>query len=198
MDTISTYDRAAGTWDKSVQRLGYHHAYQRFLRPHVTGIGPVLDVGTGTGLFAQEWMSAGGSCDLTLMDPSTVMLNAARARFDAMNIAVNTLNVGLEDYRASNCFQTILAAHAIEHCADPAAALRELASQLLPGGRIILVISKPHWCNWLIWLRFRHRWFAPHVVRDWADAAGLTTIETHRFAAGPPARTSLGYVFCQK
>ena len=87
----------------------------------------------------------------------------------------------------------ILAAHVIEHLADPAAGLARLAGWLAPGGSLLLVASRPHWCQWPIWLRWRHRWFAPDAVAAMADAAGLRLAALHRFPAGPASRTSLGY-----
>lgn len=195
MNIISKYDQAAVGWDKKVLRMGYSSAYQGFLQGHIEALKPVLDVGTGTGLFAQAWIAAGGSRDLTLVDPSKAMLRVAKRRFAAASIPVKGVATTLEDYQPASSFHTILAAHAIEHCDDPAEAIQKMAQCLSLNGKLILVVSKPHWCNWLIWMRFRHRWYAPETLCQLARAAGLDHITTHSFTSGPPSRTSLGYVF---
>jgi ubiquinone/menaquinone biosynthesis C-methylase UbiE len=88
----------------------------------------------------------------------------------------------------------LLAAHLIEHFADPAAALAEMATLLRPGGRLWLVVSKPHWCNAIIWLQWRHRTYGPERVAALLDGAGFVVVEEYAFPSGPPSRTSRGYV----
>lgn len=176
-------------------RMGYSRAYQGFLEDHIDASRPVLDIGTGTGLFAEAWLAAGGSRDLTLIEPSVPMLGVALDRFAAASLPVEGIATTLEGYQPTRSFQTILAAHVIEHCDDPMNALEKMSQCLRVGGMVILVVSKPHWCNWFIWLRYRHRWFAPEMLRHWADAAGLDHVTTHAFSSGPPSRTSFGYVF---
>lgn len=195
MDIVSKYDHAAERWDRKLLHLGYSGAYQRFLQDHIEPTLPVLDIGTGTGLFADAWLASGGSRDLTLMDPSDAMLRVAEARFAAASVPVDSITTRLEDYQPTRQFHSILAAHSLEHCDDPAEAIAKLAVCLSTNGKLILVVSKPHWCNWLIWLRYRHRWYAPDTLRQWAHAAGLDHVTTHPFKSGPPSRTSFGYVF---
>ncbi|MEP2784057.1 MAG: class I SAM-dependent methyltransferase [Pseudoruegeria sp.] len=195
MDIVSKYNHTAAGWDKKVLQMGYASAYQNFLGGYAEPSRSVLDVGTGTGLFADAWLAVGGSPDLTLMEPSSVMLNIAQARFTAASVPVHSIKSKLEDYSPIQQFHTILAAHAIEHCNDPSDAFAKLADCLCPNGKLILVVSKPHWCNWLIWLRYRHKWYAPTSLRQWANSVGLDHITTHSFTSGPPSRTSFGYVF---
>jgi demethylmenaquinone methyltransferase/2-methoxy-6-polyprenyl-1,4-benzoquinol methylase len=123
------------------------------------------------------------------------MLRVARARFAAAMIPVASIATTLEGYQPTRSFQTVLAAHVIEHCDDPAMAMEKLSQCLCANGKLVLVVSKPHWCNWFIWLRYRHRWYAPEALLQWAQAAGLDHVTTHPFTSGPPSRTSFGYVF---
>ncbi|MEP4194814.1 MAG: class I SAM-dependent methyltransferase [Aliishimia sp.] len=153
MDIVWKYDHAAMRWDRKMRRLGYSKACQQFLPPPIEPMQPVLDVGTGTGLFADAWLVTGGSRDLTLVDPSQAMLDVARIRFSAASVAVNSFTSKLEDYQPKRRFHTVLAAHVVEHFEDPVAAMAKIADCLVPNGRLILVVSKPHWCNWLICLR---------------------------------------------
>lgn len=88
----------------------------------------------------------------------------------------------------------LLAAHLIEHFADPAAALAEMATLLRPGGRLWLVVSKPHWCNAIIWLQWRHRTYGPEEIARLVRLAGFAVERTYAFPSGPPSRTSQGLV----
>ncbi|MCP4383404.1 MAG: class I SAM-dependent methyltransferase [Hyphomicrobiales bacterium] len=74
---------------------------------------------------------------------------------------------------------------------DPAAALRHLATLVKPGGRLLVIVSRPHWCQWLIWLRWRHKWFSPRHVTNMAVQAGFDRLEVFSFRHGPASRTSL-------
>ncbi len=197
MTAIETYENAAPGWSRKAQKLGYVEAYAEFLQGAVRAEGPVLDVGTGPGVFALSWLEAGGSADLTLLDPSAAMLRQARAQFARRGLRPDLLNMGFEDVPRQLRFDAVLASHVLEHFDDAPWAMQRFADHLAPGGRLYLTVSKPHWCNWMIWLRFRHRWFRPETVCEMADDAGLTLVEVHRFLTGPPSRTSLGYIFAK-
>jgi ubiquinone/menaquinone biosynthesis C-methylase UbiE len=195
MNPLTIYDTAALTWSKKVLRLGYTKAYSHFLAKAALASGSVLDVGTGTGTFALSWIEAGGSTDLTLLDSSTAMLAQASSQFAKSGLNPTVVNCGFEDFPNNANFDAILAAHVLEHFSNPSDALRRFAQKLSPGGRLYLIVSKPHWCNWMIWMRFRHRWFRPEKICEMAQNAGLTELRIHSFPTGPPSRTSLGYIF---
>lgn len=195
MNTIARYNRAAPNWEQRLSRNGYLAAYEEFLKGNVNASGPVLDIGTGTGTFARVWVEAGGSRDLTLLDPSVEMLATAQSNLTGLHVAPQIEQAYVETFDPPAAYSTILAAHVIEHCTLPDMAMHRLATWLKPGGKLLLVVSKPHWCNWLIWLRFRHRWFSATSVLRMADDAGLTALKIHTFQSGPPSRTSLGYFF---
>jgi 2-polyprenyl-3-methyl-5-hydroxy-6-metoxy-1,4-benzoquinol methylase len=195
MNTSIRYENAAPTWSKKASRLGYVGAYADFFENRVVPSGRVLDVGTGTGAFAISWIEAGGSDTLTLLDPSEAMLERARAQFIQRGLGPEIINRTFEDFQSDAKFDAILASHVLEHFEHPRRAMQRFAQQLSSGGRLYLSVSKPHWCNWVIWLRFRHRWFSPEAVCKMANDAGLTEVRIHKFRTGPPSRTSLGYIF---
>ncbi len=195
MEHTATYDSAAPKWDRKTGRLGYFTAYSSLLEGRVLASGPVLDVGTGTAAFARTWLAHGGSRNLSILDPSSQMLARARDTLETMGVRAVSHHTSIEDFDPPHQYRAILAAHVIEHCISPAGAFERFADWLEPGGRVYLVVSKPHWCNWLIWLRFRHKWFSEGTLREMAYAAGLRHDLSHDFDTGPPARTSRAYVF---
>lgn len=195
MDMIAKYDTAAPEWEQNIRRLGYWQAYSEFLNGRTINSGSILDAGTGTGALAQAWIVENGSTDLTLMDPSTVMLATAQANLASLVATPKIINAQLEEYNPKSPYSVVLAAHVIELCECPQAALLKFTDWLEPGGQLFLIVSKPHWCNWLIWLRYRHRWFRESQIRQMALAAGLNHALTYKFQAGPPSFTSLAYIF---
>lgn len=137
----------------------------------------ICDVGCGSGSFAiaVAQVYGGTIACLTLIDPSPRMLTAA----------TNALGPQCGDLMWQKT--------------DLAGAARQLdmvlAALVQPRGHLLLIASQPHWCQWLIWPLWRHRWFTPDQVIGAATRAGLTHHLTHHFAKGPPSRTSLGHLF---
>jgi ubiquinone/menaquinone biosynthesis C-methylase UbiE len=187
------YDAAADRWSGMLRRLGYDLAYRRFLRRVLdTRHGRVCDMGSGAGDLALAYVAEmGWPDDLVLVDPAPRMLAVAARRL----AEARTVQARLDRFTDADGFDLVMAAHLIEHCPDPGLALCQLARLARPGGKVLLVISKPHWCQWLIWLHWRHRWFAPDAVLALARTAGLVPLATVPFDHGPPQRTSLGYLF---
>ncbi|WP_172300428.1 bifunctional 2-polyprenyl-6-hydroxyphenol methylase/3-demethylubiquinol 3-O-methyltransferase UbiG [Pseudoruegeria sp. HB172150] len=188
------YDAAAPWWQGRIHALGYPAAYRRFFAAHpAPDPGHVADIGCGCGDMAAAFLAAGHvPRSLTIADPSHEMLDRAALRFPG---PTESIAQPLEHLNPAHPFDTLLAGHLIEHCADPAQAFRQLAAHLLPGGRLYLVASRPHWCQWLIRLRWNHRWYASGRITAWAASAGLILQTLYRFPAGPPSRTSLGFIF---
>ena len=205
-DLTSQYDAAAPGWSARLERFGYLSAYcdliERAVPPGRTA-DRVCDIGTGSGAFAQAYMrSRGAPGSLTLLDSSPQMLKTAAtllARHGA-DLARHGADLtchctSLETFEPQQPYQLVLGADVLEHCHDPGQSLRTLWRLVAPGGQLLLVISRPHWCQWLIWLRWRHRWFSQVALGGIAAEAGLPPPDICPFAAGPPRRTSLGYVF---
>jgi demethylmenaquinone methyltransferase/2-methoxy-6-polyprenyl-1,4-benzoquinol methylase len=196
-ETLSNrYDNAAPKWTDKMRALGYYDGYLGFLSE--PGADPVqnavvVDVGAGTGAFAEAWVAVNGPPSrLTLLDPSRAMLSRAAQALARRGVEART-HVGLlGDFEAQA--DEVLAAHVIEHCPDPRLALRQLRALLRPGGRLRLVVSKPHWCNAIIWVQWRHRTFGGAEMRDLLSEAGFSVENEYRFPSGPPSRTSRGFV----
>jgi ubiquinone/menaquinone biosynthesis C-methylase UbiE len=191
------YDRAASIWQTKMAALGYAAAYREalavLLPSHLPSL-RVLDAGCGAGDFAAAFAAERGTiATLTLADPSPAMLDAARTRLAPHAQRLSALMRSILGLPVELRQDVILCAHVIEHCPDPVAALRRLGQVLQPAGTILLVVSKPHWCNRLIWLRWQHRSFSRVEVLSLVAAAGLCCAADMAFLRGPPSRTSHAY-----
>lgn len=195
------YDVVAPKWGDKMRTLGYYDGYLGFLsaqRRNNGGDRRVIDVGAGTGAFAEAWVAINGPPrELTLLEPSQSMLERGRAalcRRGVEPLLVKSL-LGETKLDPSN---EVLAAHVIEHCPDPLVALQQMRDLLQPGGRLYLVASKPHWCNAIIWLQWRHRTFLESEVVTLIQKAGFDIETVYSFPFGPPSRTSRGFAAVRK
>ncbi|MEL0167784.1 MAG: methyltransferase domain-containing protein [Pseudomonadaceae bacterium] len=99
----------------------------------------ILDIGAGLGQISC-WL-AGLGHQLTVAEPSDVMLNAARERIDASHprLPVRYLLAPLQELATQGEQYDLVVFHAVlEWLAEPAAALQQLASLLLPHGALSL------------------------------------------------------------
>ncbi len=196
MHLTRSYDAIAARWRSKIEGLGYAAAYRWLIDQ--TGLqtqdASVLDAGCGTGDFTRALIEVAGIPKrVTLLDPAAEMVATAQRSLIHIAPAVRPVTAGLEDV-PPDAYDIVLCAHVIEHFSDPLAALQLLKSQLAPGGKMLLVVSKPHWCNWIIWVRWRHRMIKPGHFVQHLNAAGLTCLWDAGFPAGPPSRSSHAYL----
>lgn len=189
------YDTAAPGWSDKMRLLGYFDAYLGFLSadPSADLGHNALDVGCGTGAFAEARAVIRPAGRVTLLEPSGKMLQKAESALSARGATVEAAQTRLQDFNTSGPFDCLLAAHVLEHCSDPVLALRQMRAWASPGATLWLVVSKPHWCNAIIWLQWRHRSFRPSAVAGMLQASGWDLQSQHSFPTGPPSRTSRGY-----
>jgi ubiquinone/menaquinone biosynthesis C-methylase UbiE len=178
--------------------LGYHDAYLGFLASQTVRSPAgtrVLDIGCGTGAFADAWTAIHGpDQSMTLLDPSHEMLSRARAALHRRGLEAEVTADRLEDHAPASPYQFLLAAHVIEHMGDPVAALTAMRALSGPGSRLWLIVSKPHWCNAIIWFQWRHRAYRPGEMRRFLASSGWEPEAEYSFPSGPPSRTSRGYL----
>ena len=188
------YDAAAAGWQDGIRRLGFGAAYARLVSsavPPDAGAGTVLDVGTGTGALAQAYVARFGMPEhLSLMDISEEMLNLASDHLPGANTIQARLGASLPHLPGQH---VVLCAHVVEHCDDPQIALRWLFERLMPGGQLVLAVSKPHWCTALVRWRWGNAAYPPALVADMLASAGFENISVVPFQNGPPSRVSCGY-----
>lgn len=192
------YDRAARLWRDKMRALGYYDAYLGFLSEpgqRRGGVLRVIDAGAGTAAFAEAWVAVNGApAQMILIDPSARMLALGETALARHGVRAESIAATVEAAGHIAPADEVLAAHLIEHADDPVALLRRLRGLVRPGGRLRLVVSKPHWCNALVWLKWRHRSYAPETLREILGRAGFRVDAEYAFPAGPPSRTSRAYV----
>ncbi len=197
-DLNTRYDAAAPRWADKMRLLGYYDAYLgllsslNFRAPEGT---EVLDIGCGTGAFAEAWVAIQGPRhSVTLLDPSAEMLSLGGAALARRDVASETVRSTLEEFKAEAPFHCLLAAHVLEHADRPVEALRAMRGLVQDDGRLWLVVSKPHWCNAIIWFQWRHRSYRPETVAAMLEESGWALEMEYAFPSGPPSRTSRGYL----
>ena len=192
------YDAAAKGWNGKITPLGYPAAYAELaekLGMVDAAALDILDAGAGSASFSGAFIAVHGPPkSLTLRDISADMLRVAQRSLQETGIEAHCVSGDIESLPAAPVFDLVLCAHVIEHCPSPTAALKALRGALRPNGKLLLVVSKPHWCTALIRLIWRSRAFHPEKVHALLAASGFDNVENVAFASGPPSRTSMGYI----
>ena len=145
------FARHAGQWDvlRSLHSAdatveGELHRLLGTAPPHSSGLGRVLDVGTGTGRMAELFEPAADA--VVALDNSPEMLRLARARLQHLDPGRVELVQG--DFAAlpfaDAAFDTVLFHQVLHYAQSPEAVLAEAARVTRPGGRIAIVDFAPH------------------------------------------------------
>jgi ubiquinone/menaquinone biosynthesis C-methylase UbiE len=176
VDATRTYfDRIATEWDamrtcffgEGVRRSAVEAA--RIARGQTAA-----DVGTGTGFIAEAALDAGAR--VIGIDNSDRMLEQARTRFAGRAFEArrgDTDALPLSDGEVDAVFGNMV----LHHAPDPAAAIREMARALKPGGVLVITDADSHTHEWLR-TEQHDRWlgFDRSDVDGWFRAAGLTDV----------------------
>jgi 2-polyprenyl-6-hydroxyphenyl methylase/3-demethylubiquinone-9 3-methyltransferase len=101
-----------------------------------------LDVGCGAGLLVEPLVRLGAT--VTGIDGAPDVIGAARAHASAMGLEIDYRIAAVEELHDQ--FDLVTCMEVIEHVADPAAFVRELANRLTLDG--LLVISTPNATAW--------------------------------------------------
>jgi len=167
----------AADWDR-IRALHIAEADVEAAMRDALGPGPfrtLVDLGTGTGrvleLLADRFGRGLG------IDASHDMLSYARTRLDRRGLGHAQVRHGdlyalaLDDRSAD----AVVMHQVLHFLADPAAAIREAARILAPGGRLLVVDFAPHDLEFLR-ETYRHErlGFATGLVQQWMQDAGLT------------------------
>ncbi len=148
------YDRAAGKWHRSIERLRFTNAYEGLVTRldalgyfhFADGNTHVFEAGVGTGAlsiaFARQVPQVR---HFTGIDISEAMLTETDRNFAPLNIRPQLSCQSIDDLHfADDTFDMAMNAHVLEHLADPSAGLRELTRTLKPGAPLLTLTSR--WC----------------------------------------------------
>jgi len=184
----SYFAERAADWD-SIRAL--HASEERVEAAILEMIGPkpigvLLDLGTGTGrmieLIAPQANRAIG------IDQSPAMLGIARSHIESAglrNVQLKQGDIYAAPVERNSCDLVII--HQVLHFLDdPARAIREAASALRPGGRLIVVDFAAHGEEFLR-ADFAHRrlGFADEEIETFLTEASLTDLRHQRIAPAP-------------
>ncbi|HEX9115806.1 MAG TPA: methyltransferase domain-containing protein, partial [Anaerolineae bacterium] len=170
------FDRVADQWD--TLRSGYFQESLReaaiakaYLRPEAE----VADIGTGTGFVAAGLAPL--VSQVYALDGSSAMLDVARRNLASFANVIyrdcDGSSLALEDASMDTVFANMY----LHHCADPAAAIREMVRVLKPGGRLVITDMNQHDHAWMReemadeWLGFER-----DQILAWFREAGLVNI----------------------
>jgi enediyne biosynthesis protein CalE5 len=124
------YNRFTGVVDALIRRAALQSGQQ------------VLDLGTGTGsvaIKAASLVMPGGN--VTAIDISPEMLDLARQRSAALGLTnIEFLEGRSEELPVTGRFDAVLASLSLMYVIDRAAAAREIARVLRPGGRFVAAV----------------------------------------------------------
>ncbi|HAT11109.1 MAG TPA: ArsR family transcriptional regulator [Planctomycetes bacterium] len=129
--------------------------------------GRCCDVGAGDGALAA--LLAGGSSELTCVDPSPAMVAAGRTRCTDEGLAnVRWVEAGGEKLPLHDASQdTVLLLQSLQYVEDPAAVLHECGRVLVPGGRLLVLTLATHDHAEAARYGHRHKGFRDADLRAW-------------------------------
>lgn len=141
---MSSYDAFADSFAAHAEDSAYNAHYDR---PAVLGLlgdvsgCRVLDVGCGSGLYAEELTRRGAN--VVAFDSSSKLVNLARRRVSGRaDIRVHDLADPIE-WLADDSIDQAVMALVLHHLAHPVSALREIHRTLKPGGRVVVSTVHP-------------------------------------------------------
>jgi SAM-dependent methyltransferase len=161
---IGVWDGMAQPYERDVDRRFTSVVEGVVQRARLQAGEQVLDLGTGTGAVAIRAASlVGAAGHVTGVDISGEMLALARQRAVALELP----NVTFREGRAeaipgdSSCCDVLLASLSLMYVIDRAAAAREIARVLRPGGRFVAAVwAGPADCD-IVWFQQTAGSFAP-------------------------------------
>jgi ubiquinone/menaquinone biosynthesis C-methylase UbiE len=188
------FRRHAAEWDRIRKLHVADAAVEAAIRDSLAGqpIRALLDLGTGTGrmleLFAAD-IERGLGIDLSLD-----MLAFARARLDRAGLKHCSVRHG-DIYNLAlqrDSFDVVIVHQVLHFLDDSARAIAEAARVLRPGGRLLVVDFAPHDLEFLREEHAHRRLgFAPEIVMQWIEAAGLEFVRQETLPPGPEGKIAV-------
>lgn len=179
------YNRVAGRWSRSIQRMGYLYAYDRLFRRLcdngvLAGLRhnvAVLDAGIGTGELAAAFVRHQPDIALHGIDISETMIETAKKRLAGDFRCGSLAELPYPD--AS--LDLVMSSHALEHMDLPEIGIRELLRVLKPGGLFVIVATRQCPVTTLLSLRWNFKPMArsfveTHLIANGAEFVNVTSL----------------------
>lgn len=164
--------------DQILEDLAEAKNYRRWLtglaRPWL-GDDP-LEIGSGSGDYAEEWASAGFRFTASEAEPGRVAALQERFREHPL-ISVRELTVPIEE---DGDHSAIVSYNVLEHIPDDVLALRGMSRLVRPGGYIVLIVPAFPIAMSAFDREIGHqRRYLRTTLADVADQAGLDVVKLH-------------------
>lgn len=204
-ELVQRYDSASSTWHDTLNQLGvvtaYRHLLNRILRQqrYAQTATPlkVLDAGIGTAAMAGALHDiVKVPVELEGIDISPAMLCKAKKQLQnrGINAHLQEANVQTLPFEGER-FDIVLAAHVLEHLADPEPAVAELHRVLKPGGVVVLCVTRHSSLGAYIQMKWRTHRVARTSALGWLRRAEFQSVRAVPFKRRSIARhLSIGYV----
>jgi len=187
LDTKAFFGRVAGEWDSVRSDLFGQHATLQSLLPLIPHHWTVADLGCGTGNASE--VLAPCVAKVIAIDQSPQMLAAAKQRLAGQS-NVDFVQGDLESLPIpASSVEAVVCVLVLHHLADPAAACREMARILKPGGTALVVDMTAH--DRAVYKQtMGHRWlgFGVPEMKHMLTAAGLERARFQTLACDAEAR----------
>jgi 2-polyprenyl-3-methyl-5-hydroxy-6-metoxy-1,4-benzoquinol methylase len=145
-DALIRGDVSRGMWgaesrfdpDKIASNASVHRYFEEVIRPHLTGKGPVLDIGCGTGGFLA--VIAGVADRVVGIDISAEFVGACRETIARRGLTSATVELASSERlpHSDGYFEAVVIVDVLHHLGDVEPTLREVRRVLKPGGDLIV------------------------------------------------------------
>ncbi|MBS0350081.1 MAG: class I SAM-dependent methyltransferase [Proteobacteria bacterium] len=177
-DPIGNYGDASKSYAEQVDVKPIHVFYERpntwALLPHSLNGLNILDLGCGSGWYAEQLLKAGAVVTAIDVNHQMVELTRKRVQNHAQVIQAN-LEEPLE-FLASESFDVILAPLVIHYVKDWFALMKELARLLKKNGLFIFSTHQPHQTYHIFKLE---NYFHPQIIQDYWPSLKATVQYYH-------------------
>ncbi len=165
-DPIGNYDHMADVYAAVVDNKPIHIYYERpgtwSLLPKQLKDLQILDIGCGSGWYAEQLIKAGSQ--ITAIDVSARMVELTEKRLKGQGRVIQADLEKPLDFLAANTFDLIIAPLMIHYIQDWSALMQELARILKPNGLFIFSTHQPHSEFQIFKL---NNYFTQQVVQDY-------------------------------
>lgn len=177
-DPMGNYDYMADAYAEQVDTKPIHVYYERpgtwaLLPKQLTGLN-ILDIGCGSGWYAEQLLKAGGV--VTAIDASARMVELTRKRLQGKGQVIQADLEKPMHFLPSAAFDIILAPLVIHYVKDWVALMREISRLLKPNGLFIFSTHQPHETYHLFKLE---NYFTHSIIQDYWPSVKVTVQYYH-------------------